>query len=76
MNMSRDLAFQHVRGVAEPNIEEEISRLNRDRTAAATAASGALLDSSIISVLTNDGHHSILNGNSVIERNATRGGTE
>ena len=33
MNMSRDLAFQHVRGLTEPKIEEEISWLIRDRTA-------------------------------------------
>ena len=66
MNMSRDLAFLHVRGLTEPKIEDEISRLNRDRIAAATAETWSPLDSNIISVLTNDGHHSILNGNSVI----------
>ena len=32
--MSRNLAFQHVRGLTEPKIEEEISWLIRDRTAA------------------------------------------
>jgi len=68
MNTSRDLTFQHVRGPKEPRsrtkrtkIEEEISQLNRNRTAAARAETWSPLDSNIISVLTNDGHHSILN---------------
>ena len=73
--MSRDLLFQNVRGLNEDKLEELVLRLTRANLGAAVMAeTWKALDSDLTSVLVNDGHHLILNGNSAMEGKATRGG--